>query len=560
VLPAKSRTIPRWGISLGNKALAAGEVARAAVPVSSRAPNTLFLELRYSGGVSFWFTRLVGALPGQEGTPCHFSTLKSNLFGARGALKSTLKGRFVSPSILGAQETPVLKVARDVTLSSDLSSPGLSLQGMLAVTLEQPSGSKIRIIDFNSSRVLEFQSSLPSVGSPAFSPDGSALAFVGTSSLGEDLFWSRWDRVSPQQITSSAREEGNPSWAPDSSSLLYYSELTGQPNRREVFRATFPGGQPVPGVAASISQITAFGGRNTTPIASPLNQTIAYSTDRFWPGWDVCFFNQSTGLETCPMGNTTETFCRPAWSPDGTRVVISRGEDDDIDLALYTIGTQSLELLTNLPHKEYDGTWSPDGNFIAFAHNPSGGNGYMLKVLRLSDRQIFNVAQVASPGSLRYLSWGEPRPYAVQTQDLCPSDPLKVVPGYCGCGMPDIDSDGDARPDCVDLCPQDAGVWEGECPVTRIDPTPTPIIPQAPKIGIKRPVRGAVSLIVTAPRGLVGPFEFSIQLGKRTVRKTSARSQVKTPLKKDILARASVRGAQTDVSGWSAWKKFKLVK
>ena len=39
--------------------------------------------------------------------------------------------------------------------------------------------------------------------------------------------------------------------------------------------------------------------------------------------------------------------------------------------------------------------------------------------------------------------------------DGCPSDPLKVAPGQCGCGSPDTDSDADGSADCVDECPGD---------------------------------------------------------------------------------------------------------
>jgi uncharacterized repeat protein (TIGR02543 family) len=39
--------------------------------------------------------------------------------------------------------------------------------------------------------------------------------------------------------------------------------------------------------------------------------------------------------------------------------------------------------------------------------------------------------------------------------DLCPADPNKTDPGICGCGVPDIDTDGDGTPDCLDGCPAD---------------------------------------------------------------------------------------------------------
>ena len=39
--------------------------------------------------------------------------------------------------------------------------------------------------------------------------------------------------------------------------------------------------------------------------------------------------------------------------------------------------------------------------------------------------------------------------------DGCPLDPLKSVPGACGCGVADADTDGDMVADCVDVCPAD---------------------------------------------------------------------------------------------------------
>ncbi len=38
--------------------------------------------------------------------------------------------------------------------------------------------------------------------------------------------------------------------------------------------------------------------------------------------------------------------------------------------------------------------------------------------------------------------------------DECPDDPNKTSPGACGCGMADVDSDGDGTPDCADACPE----------------------------------------------------------------------------------------------------------
>ena len=37
-----------------------------------------------------------------------------------------------------------------------------------------------------------------------------------------------------------------------------------------------------------------------------------------------------------------------------------------------------------------------------------------------------------------------------QRGDICPSDPAKRTPGYCGCGSPETDSDASGTPDCAD--------------------------------------------------------------------------------------------------------------
>jgi hypothetical protein len=48
--------------------------------------------------------------------------------------------------------------------------------------------------------------------------------------------------------------------------------------------------------------------------------------------------------------------------------------------------------------------------------------------------------------------------------DGCPSDPAKIAPGVCGCGVADSDSDGDLTADCLDGCPNDpAKIAPGAC-------------------------------------------------------------------------------------------------
>lgn len=58
----------------------------------------------------------------------------------------------------------------------------------------------------------------------------------------------------------------------------------------------------------------------------------------------------------------------------------------------------------------------------------------------------------------------------VQAIDQCPNDPDKTEPGGCGCGQPDVDTDGDGAADCIDQCPNDPDKQAaGECGCGRPD-------------------------------------------------------------------------------------------
>jgi len=51
--------------------------------------------------------------------------------------------------------------------------------------------------------------------------------------------------------------------------------------------------------------------------------------------------------------------------------------------------------------------------------------------------------------------------------DGCPTDPVKVAPGVCGCFVADTDSDGDGAADCIDACLHNPGII-GACQPSRV--------------------------------------------------------------------------------------------
>jgi hypothetical protein len=113
-------------------------------------------------------------------------------------------------------------------------------------------------------------------------------------------------------------------------------------------------------------------------------------------------------------------------------------------------------------------------NQIAGACNNDGGPGCspgssLVVSVTSGSTYLFRVAGAvgAAPGNAFTLTWALPDADGDGTPDACdgcPSDPAKVAPGQCGCGVPDTDTDGDGTADCHDGCPNDpAKVAPGQC-------------------------------------------------------------------------------------------------
>jgi len=84
------------------------------------------------------------------------------------------------------------------------------------------------------------------------------------------------------------------------------------------------------------------------------------------------------------------------------------------------------------------------GGYLVKAAKPTfGESDFVVKVVSLEQDTGSNIATGV-------LVVNDPN-------DLCPNDPAKSAPGICGCGVADLDSDGDGTYNCQDGCVSDPG-------------------------------------------------------------------------------------------------------
>lgn len=215
---------------------------------------------------------------------------------------------------------------------------------------------------------------------PAFSPDGSQIAFLevrGESAWGWDmeLMVAPVDNpaarraVAPGQVMHQAELE----WSPDGRWLMAYPTMfdaRGEPIRseRRLFASDGSGSRALPAPLAS-------GSRN--PVWSPDGRWISFiNPDGLWVTQP-----DGTGMRRLAAVEGRFRSHDLSWSPDSSRIAFvtnppDRGvvafEDGRTDVFVIGVDGTGLRNLTNTANEsEYRPAWSPDGTRIAiWAANP----------------------------------------------------------------------------------------------------------------------------------------------------------------------------------------------
>ncbi|HSE23746.1 MAG TPA: carboxypeptidase regulatory-like domain-containing protein [Pyrinomonadaceae bacterium] len=188
---------------------------------------------------------------------------------------------------------------------------------------------------------------------PAFSPDGSKIAFHRQILSRTDIFVMNADGTNPVALTSGPSPTGSaqvfnlhPTWSPDGTKLAFSSSNSGT-GKLEIWVMNANGGGVV---------------RLTTSVqVSADGQGPIFSSDE-----------------------------NPAWSPDGLRIAFDSSRNGLSDHELYVMsadGTNQTRLTDNIYEDRFP-TWSPDSQKIGFS-----GNG-----LHIMNRDGSNVVLVPDAG------------------------------------------------------------------------------------------------------------------------------------------------------------------
>jgi Tol biopolymer transport system component len=274
-------------------------------------------------------------------------------------------------------------------LPGDVRSPRLSPDGrQLAYVLGTTEGQDtdrptihVRALDGSGDRTLPIDGG--GFG-PAWSPDGSRIAF-GSRMAGQiDMFVIDADGTDLRRLTNTPGDDWVGAWLPDGSGLVFTSNRTGQ---FHLYRMAADG--------SDVMALTSGPSNDWDPTLSPDGRRIAFTTDRgeqtrIW----VAYVDGSNPTELATgEGNAV----MPAWSPDGGSIAFTSHRTGDEEVFLVAAAGGEPTNLTRNPGVD-DGiagpSWSADGRSILY---PSEG-------ATAADREPFVREGLGAAGILIYAS------------------------------------------------------------------------------------------------------------------------------------------------------------
>jgi len=250
---------------------------------------------------------------------------------------------------------------------SDFDVPmGLSLRGKVRTTTGLRPGS-LFLVSLETGRRQRLTSQADRLlldSGPAFSPDGSKLAFVRRLTVGpSELYLLPLSRDctplgSPKQLTSRDQLSASPTWSSDGAEVVFAG---GPHNWLRLWRIPADGSGP--------ARLLEFAGDNVTCPAISRQGKLAYAKEAGGPDiWSVALSAPGVAAGPAkPFLASTRDEGNPQFSPDGKRVVFASNRSGFNEVwTANADGTNPMQLTSMQAHISGGANWSPDGSRVVF--------------------------------------------------------------------------------------------------------------------------------------------------------------------------------------------------
>lgn len=224
----------------------------------------------------------------------------------------------------------------------------------------------------------------------------------------------------------------NPAWSPDGTHLAFIGSslpYTGGTGGLYIMNADGSGVTLLP--QWSVNAYIAA----STPAWSPDGLRLALvcpvddpASGNIW--WHVCVMNADGSNLTALTSDLGYYYGAPTWSPDGTKLAFARGSVRPGWGDVFVMNADGSGL-TQVTHDDHSGTpsWSPDGQRIAYSFADSTGNGGLF-LMNPDGSGVTRLTSDSSAAPLGTLGAAEPSWSPAGTQIAFTRGAFTVNPGY----------------------------------------------------------------------------------------------------------------------------------
>jgi dipeptidyl aminopeptidase/acylaminoacyl peptidase len=244
--------------------------------------------------------------------------------------------------------------------------------------------------------------SLKRAGSPEISPDGRLVAYTVRETNWDDNayeteIWLADARSgATRQLTNAKKSSQSPAWSPDGSKLAFTSDRT---DKQQIYLIN-----PQAGEAEALTTLedgmsrfawSPDGNLIAYTATEPKSDTIKDREKKYGEFQVIDHDHRMTQLfvldlatkRTRPLTSGAFTVGSFAWSPDGTRIAFDHRINSDpanggsADISIVTVADNSIRKLVTQDGPDSNPVWSPDGSRIAFNTAMANSNFFYTNAL-----------------------------------------------------------------------------------------------------------------------------------------------------------------------------------
>ena len=235
------------------------------------------------------------------------------------------------------------------------------LLGALLIAVMVAGKANIYVMDADGSNQTRLSRQASGDWSPAWSPDGSGIAFQSDRDGNPEIYVMDADGSNQTRLTRNQALDWDPAWSPDGSRTAFGSDRDGS---MDIYVMDADGSNQTR-LTRHLSEAWV---EVESPAWSPDGSRIAFSSWR--DENSEIYVMDADGSNQTSLTRGPSDASSPAWSPDGSRIAFQSERDGNDDIYVMDADGSNQTRLTRHPSGVWGGAWSPvwspDGSRIAF--------------------------------------------------------------------------------------------------------------------------------------------------------------------------------------------------